>query len=70
MKLITLNGKPRELPDDVATVRHLVELLELTGRKIAVEQNGEIIRAEAHERTTLKSGDVVEILQFVGGGAD
>lgn len=36
--------------------------------KIAVERNGQIVPKEKYETTILEDEDVIEIVQFVGGG--
>jgi len=65
---IELNGAPRELPDgtDIAT---LLELLELGGRRVAVEVNCEIVPRGDHAGHRLRPGDRVEVVQAIGGGA-
>ena len=35
---------------------------------VSVELNGEFLRREVFESTTLKEGDKVEFLYFMGGG--
>ena len=37
--------------------------------QVVVELNEEIIKRETYDTTVLKDGDVVEILQFMGGGS-
>lgn len=37
-------------------------------QRIAVELNGEILPKAQYSNTVLKDGDVVEIVNFVGGG--
>ena len=46
----------------------LLEILELTGKRIAVEQNGEIIPKSQHATTQVNNGDHLEIVVAVGGG--
>ena len=64
---ITVNGKaqPLEQPLDVAA---LLARLELGGKKIAVERNGEIVPRSAHSSTLVADGDRLEIVVAVGGG--
>lgn len=38
-------------------------------RMIAVEYNGEILRRSEYDDTILQTGDVLEVVQMVGGGA-
>jgi sulfur carrier protein len=49
-------------------VADLVERLGMSGKKIAVERNGEIVPKSVHARTPLAEGDKVEIVVAVGGG--
>ena len=46
----------------------LLAALELNGRKIAVERNGEIVPKSAHGSTLVADGDRLEIVVAVGGG--
>jgi sulfur carrier protein len=46
----------------------LLEKLELVGKKVAVERNGEIVPKSAHASTVLADGDRLEIVVAVGGG--
>ena len=62
-----MNDEPRALPEG-ATVADLVAALELGPRRIAVEVNRAIVTRAAYPSTTLHDGDVVEVIQFVGGG--
>ncbi|HET7570789.1 MAG TPA: sulfur carrier protein ThiS [Gammaproteobacteria bacterium] len=64
---IFLNGDSTELPDDL-TATQLVERLELTGRRIAMEVNGEIVPRSSYAEHTFRPGDRVEIVHAIGGG--
>lgn len=64
---IILNGKQHPL-DDTATIGHLLSTLDLTGRRVAVEVNGEIAPRSGHAEYHLKANDRVEIIHAVGGG--
>jgi len=46
----------------------LLARLELSGKKIAVERNGEIVPKSAHAQTLVADGDQLEIVVAVGGG--
>ena len=67
MMQITVNGAVRRYEQPPRVAELLVELA-LTGRKIAVERNGEIVPKGAHAATTLADGDRLEIVVAVGGG--
>ena len=64
---ITVNGAALrfEQPLNVISV---LEKLEVAGKKVAVERNGEIIPKSLHERTLVHDGDQLEIVVAVGGG--
>ncbi|OGA07597.1 MAG: thiamine biosynthesis protein ThiS [Betaproteobacteria bacterium RIFCSPHIGHO2_12_FULL_69_13] len=64
---VTVNGAPHrfEQPLDVAG---LLRRLELAGKKVAVERNGEILPRSAHAATRVDDGDRLEIVVAVGGG--
>jgi sulfur carrier protein len=64
---ITVNGEIREIPSGL-TVKALIELLGLTDGPVAVERNREVVPRAEHAVTELASGDVLEIVHFVGGG--
>ena len=63
---ITLNGQPREFPDGT-TVAQIIQKLNLTPDKVAVELNRRLLKTENYI-TALKESDTVEIVTFVGGG--
>ena len=64
---VTVNGAAHRF-EDAVDIAGLIERLELAGRKIAVERNGEIVPRSAHRSTLLANGDRVEIVVAVGGG--
>ncbi len=63
---ITLNGKPRELQDDIS-VAELVDSLNITG-PYAVELNRQVCPKAQHPQTKINPDDVVEVVTIVGGG--
>ena len=64
---VIVNGAQHRLeqPLDVAA---LIARLELQGKRIAVERNGEIVPRSAHRTTQVADGDRLEIVVAVGGG--
>ena len=67
MLTITINGEPRQFPE-IITVAALVDGLGYTGKRIAIERNGEIVPRGRHADTLLAEGDRLEIVVAVGGG--
>jgi sulfur carrier protein len=68
---VIINGQGRVLTELVAgaNVQDLIGALALKGDRIAVEQNGAIIRRPEWSVTPVAEGDRFEIVHFVGGGA-
>ena len=64
---ITVNGSTRALEGSL-DIAALLATLELSGKKVAVERNGEIVPRSAHGSTILSDGDALEIVVAVGGG--
>lgn len=65
---ITINGKARDFEASVATLSDLVEKLGLTGKRLAIERNGEIVPKSTFAEVSLQNGDKLEIVGAVGGG--
>ena len=64
---IQLNGEPYELPAG-ESVADLLVRLDLTGRRLAVELNRDIVPRSAHATTELSESDHVEGVHAIGGG--
>jgi sulfur carrier protein len=64
---ILLNGEAREVPDNT-TAAQLVDELDLTGKRIAMEINLEIVPRSTYAEVQLNPGDKVEIVHAIGGG--
>ncbi len=65
--IITLNGEQRELSSAVSVAVLLVEL-DMEGRRLAIEINGEIVPRSRYSEHLLKDGNIVEIVRAIGGG--
>jgi len=64
---LTINGESRQFTAPLS-VAALVEVLGFTGKRIAVERNGEIVARGRHAEVELAAGDRIEIVVAVGGG--
>lgn len=64
---IQLNGEPRRVGDGISIVQ-LLQDLGLGERRVAVERNRDIVPRGEYATTRLEAGDVIEVVQFVGGG--
>lgn len=64
---IHVNGEALQLPEN-SSIINLLEHLEMTRGRVAVELNTEIVPRSQHHNTQLKDGDMVEIVHAIGGG--
>ena len=64
---VIVNGEARALAGPVS-VAGLLDQMGLTGKRLAVERNGEIVPRGLHAATPLAEGDTLEIVVAVGGG--
>jgi len=64
---IIVNGAPQQVSDDY-TAADLVEALALTGQRIAMEVNEEIVPKSGYPNHQFSAGDRIEIVHAVGGG--
>jgi len=71
MKL-QINGEQRDFVDISSpfTLSALVEKLGMKADRVAVELNLDIAPRDRWPETALKEGDKLEIVHFVGGGAN
>ena len=67
MITLSVNGSERSMAPG-ANVALLLESLDLAGKRVAVERNGEIVPRSQFGNTALEQGDQLEIVVAVGGG--
>jgi thiazole synthase len=65
---VTLNGKPRKVPDGLS-LQQLLEQLDVQPSRVVVEHNREIRRKEDFKTAKVHDGDELELVYFVGGGS-
>ena len=66
---LQINGETREF-SEALTVSQLLETLGLDVRKVGLERNLEIVPRSQYADVALAEGDKIEIVHFIGGGAD
>jgi thiamine biosynthesis protein ThiS len=64
---ITINGELREIPDGL-TVVALLQHLEMTADRVAIERNLDILARAKWQETAVQPNDRFEIVHLVGGG--
>jgi thiazole synthase len=67
--IVYVNGESHEVADN-NKVADIVENMGLTGKRIAVELNKEILPFDQYENCVLHNGDHLEIVHAIGGGQD
>jgi thiamine biosynthesis protein ThiS len=65
--ILFINGEEKNFSADLS-LAELVEQLGMQGDRVAVELNREIVSRERWSATSLRDGDRLEIVHFVGGG--
>jgi len=65
---ISINGNPRHFQEKSMTIADLINTLNVAGKRIAIEWNGEIVPRSQFEEVVLNEGDKLEIVGAVGGG--
>jgi sulfur carrier protein len=64
---IQLNGEIKQIQAQT-TLSQLLDALGMTGKRIAIEKNGNIVPKSQHPTTLLQANDQIEIVVAVGGG--
>ncbi|MCM2359596.1 MAG: sulfur carrier protein ThiS [Geobacteraceae bacterium] len=67
---LTVNGKPATIDNqETLDITTLLTVLKVeTPEYVTVELNGEILDRENFDATSVKNGDSIEFLYFMGGG--
>jgi thiamine biosynthesis protein ThiS len=66
---IVLNGDRVDVTGPL-TITALLVQLGVDARRVAVEHNLNVIKRANYDTTEIHDGDQVEVVNFVGGGAD
>ena len=64
---VRVNGDALTLPEG-ASVAALLDRLKIRTPRVAVERNCEIVPKAEYASTPLQPGDILEVVEFVGGG--
>jgi thiamine biosynthesis protein ThiS len=67
MMEILVNGTPHAVPADT-TVAQLLVILDIQGKRLAVEVNQELVPRSQFDSVVLNPHDTVEIVHAIGGG--
>ena len=64
---VVINGERKQITRGV-TLLELLKELELDPRAVVVEHHRKIVRRVGLSDVTVKDGDAIELVHFVGGG--
>jgi len=64
---VVVNGNDQTIAD-ASSVQQMLQELAMGAGRIAIEVNGEIVPRSTFAECLLQEGDIVEIVQAIGGG--
>ncbi len=64
--MVKINGEPLDIAGK--TLAEYLVSTQYDPKRIAVERNGEIVPKAKYGETVLEEDDVIEVVNFVGGG--
>lgn len=64
--MVKINGEPFDIAGK--TLAEYLASTQYDSKRIAVERNGEIVPKAKYGETVLQEDDVIEVVNFVGGG--
>jgi sulfur carrier protein len=65
---IFINGNDKHFDAETMSISMLITHMDLVGKRIAIERNGEIVPRSQFDTVMLAQGDKLEIVGAVGGG--
>ena len=67
MITVSINGESRQFSQPIS-ITSFIEVMGYSGKRIALERNGEIVPRSTFATAQLNDGDKLEIVVAVGGG--
>ena len=65
---IFLNGKEKILSSNISSLNDFIEIILSNKKGKIIELNGKVIKKVDRDKISLKDGDRIELIQFMGGG--
>ena len=65
---IFLNGKEKTLSSNISSLNDFIEIILSNKKGKIIELNGKVIKKIDRDKISLKDGDRIELIQFMGGG--
>jgi len=66
--LLTINGENRHVPPEVDNIQKLLEHLNIQRKILIIQHNDQIVAPDNYSSVTVREGDRIELVHFVGGG--
>lgn len=68
--MVTVNGEKKEFTESALTVGGLITALKVQDPEmVSVQHNGEFAERTTYNTQTVRDGDEIDFLYFMGGGA-
>lgn len=67
MRLL-INGNEVRIEKPIKTIQDVIDYYHISNPVVIVEHNQQILEKSDHGHTSVKEGDKLELVQFVGGG--
>ena len=67
MAKIQINGKKVAIKQNFS-ILEMLKKYKINRKKVAIELNGKILPQNLYNKKKLKNNDIIEIVQFIGGG--
>jgi sulfur carrier protein len=65
---LKINGELVTVPSSITTIKEIIDHFKINNPVVIVEHNNAILERDVHAHTSVKDGDKIELVQFVGGG--
>ncbi len=65
---IFLNGKEKTLNNNISSLNDFIDIILRNEKGKIIELNGKVIKKGDSGKISLKDGDRIELIQFMGGG--
>ncbi|MCD6331950.1 MAG: sulfur carrier protein ThiS [Bacteroidales bacterium] len=65
---LVINNRRETVPDDIRTIKDLLDFKKFSFPRIIVRINGKLIRKPAYPETVIRENDRIEAIHMISGG--
>lgn len=65
---IFVNGKEKKISEKISSLNEFINIILKNDKGKIIELNGKVIKKGDRKSISLKDGDRIELIQFMGGG--